>query len=150
MFGISGAGAPDGGRAMKALWHKHKPLAKEFSRSFICGGISSVVDVGTLLVLKELVGLHYMVAVVCGFTAGMLINYYLNVRVVYAHQTVDCHFTALRTFVMISVGTIILGTGIIILMTECLHVPYLLSKLITAGLIFLVNFTLRRAFIFVP
>lgn len=135
---------------MKALWHKHKPLAKEFSRSLICGGLSTLVDVGIMLILTELAGLHYVVSVVCGFTAGMLTNYYLNVRVVYAHQTVDCHFTALRTFALISVGTIILGTGMIYLMTEALHVPYLWSKLITTGVIFLVNFALRRAFIFIP
>jgi putative flippase GtrA len=135
---------------MKALWHKHKPLAKEFSRSLACGGISTAVDMATLLILKELVACNLVLAVISGFVAGMLTNYWLNVKVVYAHQTVDGHFAALRTFALISLATIFAGTGIIYVMTNALHIPYFWSKLITTGVIFLVNFALRRAFIFIP
>jgi putative flippase GtrA len=135
---------------MKALWDKHKPLAKEFSRSFVCGGISTVVDMGTLLALKELAGIHYVAAVICGFIAGMLTNYYLNIRVVYARQTVDSHVTALGSFARISVLTLAVGTAMIYLMTEWCGCSYMWPKIITTGLIFLANFILRRAFIFVP
>jgi len=123
-------------------------LFVELGKSFVCGGISTVVDILVLTGLIELLHSNAHLAVIIGFLSGMIVNYVLNTIFVYSHCPVDCHWKAIRQFFLISLFTIVLGTALIFILTDYLKLHYLLSKLLVTGIVFLLSFVLRKKIVF--
>lgn len=121
----------------------------QFFRYFFVGGTAFIVDFGTLALLTGLGVLGYQGAAAAGFCLGLVANYLLSIRWVFdkhASTTAD----AMADFIGFAiVGVIGLGLNALFMwyFTEMAHCHYLISKIISTGLVFLWNFLGRRILI---
>ncbi|MDP3447450.1 MAG: GtrA family protein [Eubacteriales bacterium] len=109
------------------------------------GGFAA--DYALLLVLKEWVGLHYLVAVPIAFLAGIAVNYLIGIWFVFRSR----HLTRgreLLLFLAISLIALAVTEGSMYLFTDLLRVDYRISRLITGAATYLFNFFSRRLLIY--
>ena len=116
----------------------------QFIRYFFVGGIAAVVNVGSLFIFVDLVGINYIVSNVLSFILGLIVNYILSKKLVFTH---DNSMNIVFEFIMYAIiGVLGLGfdTLILWLLTSKASLYYMLSKIISTGLTFIWNFVARK------
>jgi putative flippase GtrA len=106
-------------------------------------GIGLAFDFGSLIILKQVVRLNYLVAVCGGFIIGLIVTYFLSNWLVFG-QPKDTAAKAFTLFALIGV----VGLGILSLLewllTGRLGLNYLVSKVLATAVVFIWNFFARR------
>ena len=113
----------------------------------IVGGLAFIVDFGLLFLLTEYFGLYYILSATCSFLAGLLVNYYISTAWVF-ESTIKSKQLEFTLFSLIGVVGLGLNDLLIWTFTEKFHIYYMLSKLITAILVYLWNFLGRKYLVF--
>jgi putative flippase GtrA len=111
--------------------------------------IAQLLDITVLYTLTSFIGVHYLIAGVCGFSMSLILNYYLCKRWVFAYRGGITNTKAL-TFVGIALVGLALTTALLWLFTDVLGYYYLQSKLFAILIVFWWNFLARRQLIFNP
>ncbi len=88
----------------------------QFFRSLFVGGIASVVDMGVLILLKELFGMAESLATVFGFIAGLTVNYVISTFWVFSKAKVKNRMVDFIVFGVIG----IIGLGL----TQLIIAPF--------------------------
>jgi putative flippase GtrA len=125
-------------------------MTKEFMRYVLVGGGAFMVDFMLLATLTELGGMHYLVAASLGFLAGLAFNYFLSISWVFSHR--NCQNSLMEFLIFAGVGIVglALNAYIIWMLTDPMGFHYLASKLCAAAVIFVFNFSVRKALLFRP
>lgn len=113
-------------------------------RYIIVGGIAFLADFGSLYLLTDHVGLHYLQAAAAAFLVGLAVNYLLSVKWVFQVEISDRKIGRFAVFGLIGVVGLGLNELIIWLFTEKLHLYYLYSKCISTVIVLFWNFLARR------
>lgn len=123
---------------------KRSKLAKQFIGYLAVAFVGLGFDFGTLVFLREVIGTHYLLAAVSGFTVGLIVNYLLSVRYVFSDPKIKSHAINFGLFGLIGV----VGLGILTLLmwalTDGLHINYVLSKIAATLFVYMWNFFARR------
>ncbi|MEZ4510087.1 MAG: GtrA family protein [Eubacteriales bacterium] len=106
-----------------------------------------VADYAALLVLKEWVGLHYLVAVPIAFLIGIAVNYLIGIWIVFQRGNLSL-FKELALFLTISLLALAITEGSMYLITDLLKIDYRISRLISGVVTYLFNFFSRRFVIY--
>lgn len=131
-------------------------LTKEFIRYGIVGGISFLVDFSVLYLFREIVlantgkwGVYFAAAI--GFTAGLIVNYFLSLMFVFLSAKNYKKGKDIKSFMIFSIIGII-GLGLtelgIYVGTDLMHINYLIAKIIITAIILLWNYGGRKLLIF--
>lgn len=123
-------------------------LVIQLFRYGIVGGISFVVDFGTLYLLTEFAGMPYLVSASLGFCVGLATNWLLSVQWVF--QRTDATRNKQAEFIgWLLSGLAGLGLNALImwLFTDILSFFYLFSKIVSTIVVFFWNFFSRRSLI---
>ena len=135
--------------SLKALL-KDKPdsLIGQLLRYAVVGGISFVVDYGSLWLLTEKAGLPYLWSAAIAFILGLICNYLLSTAWVYGESRIKNAWGEFLAFAII--GVIGLGLNELIMYgcTDGLGFHYMLSKIVSTGIVFFWNFLARRFLVF--
>ena len=105
-------------------------------------------DFGLLWILVEKVGLHYLVAATISFLAGTVVIYWVSVRHAFAFRRVADRRAEFSYFALIGALGILLNLGLMFILVEWLDLHYLAAKVCSAAISFVVNFGLRRWWLF--
>ncbi len=136
---------------IKKLWHKwmvedtDKAIIQLF-RYFFVAGLATVVDYGIMVLLKEAVGFHYLVAASISFIAGLLTNFFLSINWIF--KTNQNRFKEFISYGVIGIFGLILNNLIMALFTEVFGWFYVLSKLIASMVTFFFNFICRKVLLY--
>ena len=125
-----------------------KQLLKEFVRYTLVGGFAFIVDFSLLYILTEWAGLHYLLSATIAFMAGLTLNYTLSVLWVFAYRSCKDKRREFILFLIVGIGGVVLTDISMATLTPILHGNYLWAKGITAILVLLWNFFLRRQLLF--
>lgn len=106
-----------------------------------------LADYGALIMLKEWLGLHYLVAVPIAFLVGIAVNYLIGIWVVFRRGNLPL-LKELMLFLTISLLALAITEGSMYLFTDLLHIDYRFSRLISGGATYLFNFFSRRAILY--
>ena len=106
-----------------------------------------VADYAVLLLLKEWVGLHYLIAVPIAFLAGIAVNYLIGVWFVFRRGSLS-RGKELLLFLTISLLALAVTEGSMYLLTDLLRIDYRISRLISGVVTYLFNFFSRRFLIY--
>jgi len=124
------------------------PLAVQFLRYLVVGGIAFLADFLTLALLTSGCGWHYLHAAAVAFGIGMAITYALSVTWVFKVRVVKSQHVEFLLFALVGLA----GLGITQLMlwtlTDGLNLYYLHAKLITAAVVLAWNFVARKLLLF--
>lgn len=112
------------------------------------GGTAFIVDYATLWIFTEYLGLHYQAGACAGFLAGLIVNYLLSISWVFNSpaEKNDVN-TRVAEFIMFAIiGIIGLGLNALIMWiaTDLIDIFYMVSKLISTGIVFMWNFLGRH------
>jgi putative flippase GtrA len=118
----------------------------ELARFLLVGVFSVGVDTGSLVVLRELVGLPLAVATTVAFALTLAVNFSLNMGFVFG---VRGRLTGRITRYVVLVAVNYLLTLLVVLAIAALGVHYVVAKLIAVGTCALINFTVLRYWVFV-
>ena len=126
----------------------HPPLMVSLRRSQIASLSATLVDFGSLIFLVEAVHLWYVAATAIGAFLGAWVNFLLGRHWSFVANHESIHGQVLR-YAAVSVGSLVLNSYGVYLLTEDFGLFYLFSKTITALLVgILFNFPLHRRFVF--
>jgi len=121
-----------------------------FSRSLLTSLFTTALDFGTLVGLTELAGVNYVVATWIGTIVGSLANFTINKLWAFTARDAPALPAATR-FVIVQIGASFLHTAGVWLLTRFGRLPYPVSKLAIAAVVYLVwNYPLNRWFVFRP
>ncbi|MBQ9399321.1 MAG: GtrA family protein [Bacteroidales bacterium] len=123
-------------------------LAGQLLRYGVVGGIAFVVDYGSLWLLTEVCGLHYMASAAIAFLLGLICNYVLSTRWVFGESRIRSKWAEFAAFAVIGVIGLGLNELIIWVGTDLLGLHYMLSKVISTVIVFFWNFLARRFLVF--
>lgn len=122
-------------------------LIQLFRYCFV-GGFAFIVDAGGLFVLTEYAGIYYLLSATISFILGLVVNYLLSTAWIFKKSKLSNRWTEFLIYSVIGVVGLGLNTLSLWLFTDCLHIYYMLSKIITAALVMLWNFFARKIILF--
>lgn len=130
-------------RAHDFLFEKRKPL-----KYIIAGGTAASVDIGTLYILKSVLGLSLRPAVALSFLFGFAVSFTLQKFWAFEENTTTkVHKQAVSYFV-VSIINFLLNLELMTLLVVDLHVWYILAKILVSGGIAFSSFFVYRNLIF--
>jgi putative flippase GtrA len=129
---------------------KDKPdsLIGQLLRYAVVGGISFVVDYGSLWLLTEKAGLPYLWSAAIAFLLGLICNYLLSTAWVFGESRIKNAWGEFLAFAIIGVVGLGLNELIMYGCTDGLGFHYMLSKIVSTGIVFFWNFLARRFLVF--
>ena len=129
---------------------KGKPsgLIEQLLRYFFVGGISFIVDYGSLWLLTEMVGLPYLLSAAMAFILGLVCNYVLSTRWVFGESRISNRMGEFAAFAAIGIVGLGLNELIMYACTDGAKIHYMVSKIISAVVVFFWNFLARRFLVF--
>jgi putative flippase GtrA len=119
-----------------------------FRYTFV-GGSAFVVDFLLLWLLTDFCGLNYLISATISFIVGLCVNYFISVRVVFFQSKVDDKRLEFLYVALIGGVGVGLNDLFIWLLTAKVGIYYMLSKILTAVVVYLYNFFARRYLIYV-
>jgi len=130
---------------VRQFGEKHSATAKQFVSYFGVALVGLGFDFGTLVFLREVFGVNYLIAAAAGFTAGLVVNYILSVRYVFKGSKLKSR--ALEFGLFGAIGLIGLGILSVAMwfFTDLLGVHYVLSKCFATVIVYMWNFFGRKA-----
>lgn len=117
-------------------------------RYLFVGGFAFVVDYSLLFILTEYFHLHYLASATISFIAGLLVNYFLSTHWIFRHSKLKNKSLEFFIFAFIGIVGLLLNNLLLFILTDYLHLHYMLSKLITAAIVMGWNFTGRKLILF--
>jgi putative flippase GtrA len=123
-------------------------LVKQFTRYLIVGGAAFVVDFGSLYLLTEFAGFHYLKAAALAFVFGLVTNYCLCRLWVFDRRTVSSTAVEFTVFAVIGLLGLGLNEAILWFVTVKMHLHYLIAKCASASLVLVWNFGARKTILF--
>ncbi len=115
----------------------------QFIRYGFVAGLGLVVDFGTVIFTKQVLGFHYLLAACAGFVLGLIVTYILSNMVVFGKPKGDRR-KLFAIFALIG----LVGLGILNLLmwglTGGLGLNYILSKALATVVVFMWNFFARK------
>lgn len=117
-------------------------------RYIFVGGFSFIVDYSLLYFLTEYCHLHYLLSATISFIAGLVTNYILSTHWIFRHSKLHNKWIEFIIFSIIGVVGLIFNNLLLYAFTDCMHLHYMLSKLITAVIVMFWNFIGRKLILF--
>ncbi|MBN2788897.1 MAG: GtrA family protein [Candidatus Delongbacteria bacterium] len=112
------------------------------------GGFAFFFDFSALFILTEYCEMHYLFSAVFAFLIGLLINYKISILWVFKNRNLKSKHNELLVFAFIGLVGLILNEFFIWFFTEKLNNYYMISKSISAILVYLWNFFVRKFTLF--
>ncbi|MCB1763378.1 MAG: GtrA family protein [Gammaproteobacteria bacterium] len=123
-------------------------ISNELIRYFIASIAALLVDVGTLYLLTQFAGLHYLISAGTGFLLGLATVYVLSIRWVFSKRRVKKSSHEVIIFSLIGLGGLGINEFGMYLLTDKLLFHFMVSKLVVTGLVFSWNFGIRKLLLF--
>jgi putative flippase GtrA len=121
-------------------------LLRQFIRFIGVGCLSAIGHYGALIVLVQGLDVEPVRASVAGALLGAWINYTLHYR--YTFQSKKRHRESVAKFAVVATGGLLLNTLFMWIGVDILRAHYLLSQIITTGLVLLWSFGANRHWTF--
>ena len=112
----------------------------------VVGVIATFVDVGVLVVLKELLQIDVLLASAISFCVSVTVNYILSMSFVFERKK-QSKLKEFIIFVLLSIGGLCLNQLILWIGVKFTSVYYLIVKLFALVLVPIYNFVTRKIFL---
>lgn len=124
---------------------KLRHVSIQFTKYFGVALVGYIFDFGLMILLRELMHFHYLIAATCGFAVGLIVVYILSNKYVFGESKIKSKTTEFGLFAVIG----LIGLGILNLLmwifTDYFLVNYIVSKVIATIFVYMWNFFARRS-----
>jgi putative flippase GtrA len=125
-----------------------RALLREGARYAFASAVALALDFGCYVALIRLAGVSYLVAAPAGFLLGLATVYFLCVRWVFAERRLADARIEFAAFAAIGIAGLALNQLVLYLSVDGAGLGYEAAKIVSAGVVFSFNFTLRKLFLF--
>ncbi len=112
----------------------------------IVGVIASVVDIGVLVFLKEILSADVLISSAISFSVSVIVNYLLSMAFVFTSKNQN-KFKEFVIFVLLSVGGLGLNQLILWAGVSFTSIHYLVIKILAMVIVPIYNFITRKIFL---
>lgn len=121
----------------------------QFFRYVFVGGVATVVDWGILYILTEFAHLHHLLSAVVSFVAGLITNFILSKLFVFnANEAKVNKVLEFAGYAIIGVVGLGITELIMFVVTDKIHIHYMLSKIIATVIVLVWNYLARKYIIY--
>jgi len=120
----------------------------ELFRYLLAGTFAFCIDFSTLYFLTDFFGLHYVAANSIAFSLGLIAIYLLSIHWVFDNRKIKKQHNEFMLFLGVGVVGLLISDLSLVLFTETVGLFYLMSKIVSAGIVLVWNFTARKIIIF--
>ncbi len=124
------------------------PNSTEFVRYFWAGGLATLADFAVLLLLTEFFGINYLWSNLIAVSVGLVTSYVLCVRWVFLDRRYNRVVLEFPLFVLTCIIGLLLNELLLWVFVEFGGTDYLLAKVIVTGVLFVVNFAVKKVVLF--
>lgn len=121
---------------------------QEGTRYLIASAVALALDGGVYVALIRLGGIHYLVAAPVGFAFGILMIYMLSTRWVFRNRRLASVRSEFLIFTLIGLAGLLVNQLVIYVCVDKLSMSYELAKLVSAVIVFGINFIGRKLVLF--
>lgn len=121
----------------------------QFFRYCFVGGVATIVDWALLYFLTDVVGIHHLVSSVISFVGGLVTNFVISKLLVFNNSKAKVK-PSVEFLGYAVIGIIGLGITELIMyvLTDCLHLHYMLSKAIATVVVLAWNYIARKKLLY--
>ncbi len=120
----------------------------EFIRYFVASAIALAVDFSALWILTSVFLVPYLVSGSLAFTLGLVVIYILSTQWVFTRRSMQNKKLEFLLFASIGIVGLTANHFILWFFTEVVDLFYIVSKVVSVGVVFLWNFSARKLFLF--
>lgn len=124
-----------------------KKLIEQIFKFGVVGVICTVLDYGIMIILKEFLGAHYLLASGMGFSISVVVNYVLSMKYVFEGKKDTDKKKEFVNYVVLSVIGLGLDQLTMGLLVEILGIWYIIAKAFSTGIAMIYNFISRKLLI---
>lgn len=106
------------------------------------------IDFGCYSALIRIFHLNYQVAAIIGFLLGLCFIYYMSVKFVFFHRSMENKWKEGVVFAITGLLGLALTSLILYLAVDILRLNYELAKLCSVSIVFIFNFSSRKILLF--
>ncbi len=117
-------------------------------RYTVVGVFAYLVNLAVLFILTEWFGVHYLISSLVGYIAIVAVSYLLSVKWVFLIRKVKSHRREFFAFAFITVGAMIINTGVMWLFTDVCGWHYIISNIVTNILATAWGYVPKKVFLF--
>jgi len=125
--------------------NKYRDIGLQFIKYFGAALVGYVVDFGTLIICKEIFGLHYLISATAGFVLGLVVVYVLSNKYVFGESKLQSKRQELLLFAVIGLVGLVILNILMWALTSGAGINYLISKIAATVIVYIWNFFARRA-----
>ena len=120
----------------------------EFTRYFWAGGLATLADFAVLLLLTEVFDINYLWSNLIAVSVGLVMSYVLCVRWVFLDRRYNRVVLEFPLFVLTCIIGLLLNELLLWIFVEFGGIDYVLAKVIVTGVVFFVNFGVKKVVLF--
>ena len=126
-----------------------KQTCMAFMRYLLAGGLGFVIDYGALTLCYEILGIHYLISAIAGFSLGLVFVYISSNRWVFSKRRLS-NKAWLEFLLFAIIGIIGLGLTVLFMyfFVDICSIHPLIAKLFTTFLVLLWNFGSRKVILY--
>lgn len=118
---------------------------KHFIKFALVGGSGSFIGLGILWLFTEIAGWYYLASLTLALLVSVSNNYFWNSK--WTFKDKKANIKGFGKYLSLSAGTLVLNLTLVYILTDIIGLWYMLSAIITTGIVFLINFTLSRKYV---
>lgn len=116
----------------------YRTLSLTFGKFLMAGAAGAIVQYATLVAVVQLIGRYPVAGSAAGYLLGALVNYLLNYHLTF--QSDRPHSQAISRFSAVVAVGLSLNSIFMAIFVHWLNIQYLVSQVLTTGLVLLWNF----------
>lgn len=125
----------------------------EFLRYILIGGTAFLIDIGIMFLFKEYIfqGKYLYLSVFIGYMAGLIYNFYFSCKFVFENgfnKIKNKEFQSFIIFTIIGIIGLLLTELLMKIFVDIIGIYYILSKILTGGIVMFWNYIARKVIIF--
>lgn len=126
-----------------------KNMAGQMFRFGIAGGICFLIDYGLMILMTEVLQIHFMISGAISFGISTIINYLFSIKFVFGGRTEreqkrTCIHKDFILFILMSAAGLLINQAVLGLGSLVMHISYKLSKIAATAVVMVYNFITRK------
>ena len=122
-------------------------LLRQAARYALVAAAGFAADYGMLILLKEVFGLHYLLAAAIAFIIGVAVNYVAGALFVFRKSALP-RAVELTGFLFVSLAALGLTELMMYVLTDLFKLHYMVSRVLSGAATYLFNFFMRRCVLY--
>lgn len=122
----------------------------QFIKFAISGCIVAVVNLSSLYLFTDLLGIWYLTSSFLAYIMSFFVNFFLQKYWTFEDHALEGTTFKIGIFFINSLVNLGLNTVLMYALVDGLHIWYLLAQCVAIGILMLMNYTVYRLYIFRP